>query len=137
MPSFPVVSSFLKLELAFVVIAIAAWYGWNHRDSLNREPRDEAVIENHSGHGLQRVRLTVAGQGFVREELADGEKVVFPFRVAGDGTFSMTWNVEHEGYEKNWTGGEVSAGPLRTRHHIQVTEDGGVIWTSEPIAPGK
>ncbi len=123
--------------LVLVVIAVAAWYGWHHWTELRQAPRDEAVIENQSGRGLTRVRLTVGGQTFVRESISDGTKAAFPFRVTSDGSLTLTWQFEGEAYDKTWSGGQVSAGPMRTRHHIQVMADGGVVWTADHTIAAK
>ena len=123
--------------LVLVVVAAAAWYGWHHWTELRQAPRDEAVVENQSGRGLTRVRLTVGGQTVVRDAIPDGGKATFPFTVSGDGTLAMTWQFEGDSYDKTWSGGEVSAGPLHTRHHIQVMQDGGVVWTAEHLVGAK
>ena len=120
--------------LVFVVVAFAAWYGWHHLADLRQAPGDEAVIENQSGRGITRVRLTVGDQTFVRESVPDGDKTTFPFRVTSDGSMALKWQFDGDAYDKSWKGGEVSAGPLHTRHHIRVMHDGGVIWTAERIA---
>ena len=120
-----------------VVVAVAAWYGWHHRADLREVPRDIAVVENQSGRGLTRVRLTVGSETYVSDLIQDGGKAEFPFRVAGDGSLSLAWQFDNESYDKTWSGGEVSAGPLRTRHHIQVMSDGGVVWSAEHVAAAK
>ena len=123
----------MRKLLVLVVVAVAAWYGWHHWAELRQQPKDEAIVENACGQGLLRVRLTVGGETFVRESIPDGGKAEFPFRVTGDGTFTLVWNYEHDQYEKTWTGGQVTPGPMRTRHRIQVMQDGGVVWTAEHI----
>jgi hypothetical protein len=123
--------------IVLVVIALLAWYGWHHLSDLNSTPRDVAVVENQSGRGLTRVRLTVGGQTYVRDLVPNGGKTEFPFQVTGDGSLSLKWQFDNESYDKTWSGGEVSAGPLRTRHHIQVMSDGGVVWTAERMAAVK
>lgn len=120
--------------LVLIVVAFAAWYGWHHLADLRRAPRDEAVIENQSGRQLTRVRLTVGGQTLVRDAIPDGDKAVFPFQVSSDGSLGLKWQFQGDAYDKTWSGGEVSAGPLHTRHRIQVMSDGGVIWMAERIA---
>ena len=123
--------------LVLVVVAVAAWYGWHHWADLRQAPRDSAVVENQSGRGLTRVRLTVGGQTYVKDVIPDGGKAEFPFKVAGDGSLALAWQFDNESYDKTWSGGEVSAGPLRTRHHIQVMSDGGVVWSAEHVAAAK
>jgi hypothetical protein len=123
--------------IVLVVVALVAWYGWHHLSDLRQKPRDVAVVENQSGRGLTRVRLTVGGHTDVRDLIPDGGKAEIPLQVTGDGTLALRWQFDNEAYDKTWSGGEVSAGPLRTRHHIQVMSDGGVVWTAERITAAK
>ena len=123
--------------LVLILVAVAAWYGWHHWTELRQGARDVAVVENQSGRGLMRVRLTAGGQTFVRESIPDGGKAEFPFQVTSDGSLAMQWQFEGDAFDKSWSGGEVSVGPMRTRHHIQVTGDGGVSWTAEHMTGTK
>ena len=64
----------MKRLLILALVAFAAWYGWHHyQELLQKTPKHEAVIVNHSGEVLTRVRLTVGGQTYVKEEMANGE----------------------------------------------------------------
>ena len=83
----------MKKLVLLALIAFAAWYGWKHYKSLllERRPMHEAVVENQTGVGLTRVRLTVDGQTFVREELPDKGRASFPFRVGRDAAFRLVW----------------------------------------------
>ena len=82
----------MKRLLLLILIAFAAWYGFKHyKGLLEHAPSHEAVIENHASTGLERVRLVVDGQSFVKETIASGDKAVFPFRVNNDATFELTW----------------------------------------------
>jgi hypothetical protein len=127
----------MRKLLVLVVVAFAAWFGWKHWSELREAPRDEAIVSNESGRDMQRVRLGVGDQTFVRESIADGEKASFPFHVTGDGTFTLRWQFQREDVDKSWSGGTVTAGPIRTRHVIQVLSDGGVVWTSERAPAAK
>ena len=127
----------MRKLLVLVIIGCAAWYGWRHWTELRQPPRDEAVVENQSGHDISRVRLDVGGQTFVRESLPDGQSASFPFHVDGDAAFTLRWQNAREDVDRTWSGGEVTAGPLRTRHHIQVQGDGGVVCSTEHIASDK
>src|SRR5262245_27544196 len=105
----------------FALIVFAAWYGWNHyRDLITRKPSHDAVIENHSGRDMERVRLTVGGKTYVKETLPDETSVTFHFRVTEDATFLLEWKWTTKDVELRWTGGGVPAGPMVQRHIMQV-----------------
>jgi hypothetical protein len=114
-----------------VLVAAAAWYGWSHWSELRQTPRDEVVIDNQCGRGLLRVRLTIGSQTFVRETIAQGEKAVFRFPVTGDATFALKWQYQREEIDRTWSGGQITAGPLRTRHYLRVMPEAGVVWIPE------
>ena len=119
--------------LFFALVVFAAWYGWNHyRDVLTRKPSHDAVIENHSGHEMVRVRLTVGGKTFVKESLPDETSVTFPFRVSQDATFLLEWKWGDKDLELHWEGGGVPAGPMVQRHIMTVDADAAVIYKAEP-----
>jgi len=124
-----------RLLLLFVVVA-AAWFGWRNWSALHHSGGDEAVIENVSGRAMDRVRLEVCGAGQpARDSIPDGGRAVIPFRVARDGAFHLRWTFRGKDVDQDWTGGEVTAGPMHQRHHLQVGPDGGVVVTSEALAP--
>ena len=118
------------LILAFLVVA--AWYGWKHYPSLiERRPAHEAVIQNRTGVGLTRVRLTVDGQTFVKEELADRAGATFPFRVGRDATFTLVWQWSDRAGERRWSGGMVAVGPIVERHTMTIGSDEGVLYRAQ------
>jgi hypothetical protein len=119
--------------ILLLLVALAAWYGWKHWKDLRDAPRDEVVIVNESGRVLVRVRLSVGGQTYVRESIAQGERAAFPFPVAGDGTLALKWQYDREELDQSWSGGLVTAGPMRTRHVVRVMQDGGVVWNPEHL----
>jgi hypothetical protein len=122
----------MKRFIFLLLIVAAAWYGWKHwPDFVNRRPGHEAVIENASGMTLERVRLTVDGQTFVKEELPNEQKAVFPFKVANDATFQLTWEWKEKLGESHWNGGMVPRGPMVQRHIMQIDSEGGVTYTAE------
>jgi hypothetical protein len=123
----------MKKLIFLAVLAFAAWYGWKHYGSLKDGPASQVVIENQSGREIDRVRVTVGGQTYVREAIADGASEAIPFRSATDGQFRLRWQYERTDYDREWSGGTVTAGPLPARHRLQVQGDGGVIWTSEGL----
>jgi hypothetical protein len=122
----------MKKLIIVALLGLAVWQGWKHYPELrSRAPSHEAVIQNSSGQTLTRVRLTVGGQTFVKEEIAPDQTATFPFRVNQDSQFSMTWEWKDRSGESHWSGGDVFKGPMVARHVITVSDDGGVIYQSE------
>ena len=122
----------MKRLLLLVLLAVALWYGWQHRgDLLHRQQGHEAVVENISGRELTRVRLSVGGQTFVKESIPDGEKAVFSFRVDRDATFELVWRFADASSEQSWSGGMVPRGPMLQRHVMTIDEDGTVFYRPE------
>jgi hypothetical protein len=122
----------MKKLIVFTLVAAAAWYGWkNYPSLLERRPSHEAVIQNSTGTGLTRVRLTVDGQTFVKEELADGAQAVFPFRVGRDASFELIWQWSNRVGENSWSGGMVPKGPMVQRHTMIIDADAGVLYHPE------
>jgi hypothetical protein len=114
-----------------LLLVLAAWYGWKRwPDLVHRQPGHEAVVENDTGMTMVRVRLTVDGQTFVKEELANEQQARFPFKVAHDASFELDWGWKEKMGEKRWRGGMVPHGPMVQRHRMQVDGDGGVIYTA-------
>ncbi len=125
----------MKRLILLIVVAAAAWYGWHHWAGLRGAPTNEVVIENRSGRTLGRVRLSISGQEYpAYDSLYDGKSVTqaFPLNVR-DGQFELHWVLQGVMGEPQWTGGMVTAGPVRMRHRLQVGPDNGVIWSSAPI----
>jgi hypothetical protein len=126
----------MKKLIIFALIVIAAWQAWKrYPELISRRPSNEAVVENAASDALARVRLSVGGQTFVREELPAGQTAVFRFRVNQDATFELNWEVARRMGEMQWRGGRVSAGPLVARHVMTVQDDGGVIYRAESLTP--
>jgi hypothetical protein len=122
----------MKKLLLLSVLVIAIWYGWKHGPAVfQRRPSHEAVVRNRTGSDMSRVRLTVDGQTFVREELADGAEAVFPFRVGRDASFELKWEWNARPGEYQWSGGMVPRGPMVQRHTMSVDDDAGVIYQAE------
>lgn len=119
----------MKKLVMLVLVALVAWYGWKRLPTLlEKRPSHEAVVQNSTGAGLIRVRLTVDGQTYVKETLPDGAKAVFPFRVGKDASFDLTWQWADRVGENNWSGGMVPAGPMVQRHTMTIDADAGVIY---------
>ncbi len=122
----------MKKIIVFLIFAFAAWYGWKHWSEFsNRQPSHEAVVVNATGVTLLRIRLTVDGQTFVKEELPPEDKIVFPFRVKNDASFRLVWEWKDRVAESHWDGGMVPKGPMVQRHTMQVDGEGGVTYTAE------
>jgi hypothetical protein len=120
----------MKKLLILAIIAFAAWQAKLHyADLIHPHPEHEAVIENGSGRNIERLRLTVGGQTFVKERLPSEEKAVFHFNVNKDADFNVTWQWENSMEEKSWNGGMVPRGPMVQRHFINIEDDGSVIYT--------
>ena len=122
----------MKKLLFLAFVGVAAWYGWNHRDTLlKREGTHEAVVRNDSGGELTRIRVTVNGQTLVKETLADGAKAVMPFRVTADSDFRLVWESANRPGTGSWQGGTISNGPMLQRHEFQIMGDGSVMYHAE------
>jgi hypothetical protein len=122
----------MKRFLLLVLFAFALWYAWHHwGDLVRKRGGHEAVIENTSGREMTRVRLSVAGQTFVKESIPDQEKAAFPFRVENDASFQLIWNFADSPAEQSWSGGMVPRGPMLQRHIMTVDGDGAVLYRAE------
>lgn len=122
----------MKKLLLLAVVVFVAWYGWKHYPTMfDRRPSHEAVVRNRTGMGMQRVRVNVDGQTFVKDELPDGADAVFPFRVGNDATFQLVWQWSGREGENQWSGGMVPRGPMVQRHLFTVDGDGGVVYQTE------
>jgi hypothetical protein len=121
----------MKRVIVFLLFVLAAWYGWKKWPELTtRTPSHEAVVENATGMTMERVRLTVGGQTFVKELLPNEQRAAFPFRVANDSEFQLEWEWKDKLGERRWRGGRVPRGPMVQRHTMQVDGDGGVVYTA-------
>lgn len=124
----------MKRLIIFAVVAFAAWYGWKHYDQLlHPQPRHEAVIRNDTGEKLVRVRLTVGGHTYVKEQLANGETATFPFVVDSDSEFDLVWDYDANMKTGHWTGGLVTKGPIVGRHTLTIQEGGGVVLEGQAL----
>jgi hypothetical protein len=122
----------MKKLIILILVAVAGWYGWNHRDTLlSKHPSHDAVIVNHSGRGMERIRLTVGGQTLVKETLADDASLTLPFHVTDDSDFELTWQWTNTEIEQHWRGGRVPKGPMVQRHILTVDGDGSVLYQAE------
>lgn len=124
----------MKKLLFLVLVAAAAWYGWNHRDVLlHRKAGSEAVIVNEGTRAMLRVRLTIGSQTYVREVIEPGERASLPIEVTRTSDFRLRWGWRGLEGSPEWRGGEAEAGPTPLRCTLQVYDDGGVISGCQPI----
>ena len=73
----------MKRLVIYALVLVAAWQAWKLYPALvHRAPSHEAVVRNQTDRAMERVRLSVGGQTFVKERLAGGESATFSFRVA-------------------------------------------------------
>jgi hypothetical protein len=124
----------MKRLIFLAIIAFAAWYGYKHYDQvMHPQPRHEAVIRNDTGNTIVRMRLTVGGHTYVKEELPTGQTATFPFTVDHDSQFDLVWEFDTNTSVGHWTGGLVAPGPLVARHSMTIRGDGGVIFGSSAL----
>lgn len=124
----------MKKLFILALFAVAAWYGWHHRELFTGGNRDsEAVLVNSGTRAMQRVRLTVGGQTYVRDAIEPEERAAFPVPLTGQSDFRLRW--EWRGLEgaPEWRGGEIVPGPPRSRCTLQVFDDNGVTCNCVPI----
>src|SRR5262245_25800434 len=120
------------LFLALVVFAI--WYGYHHYSDLQRAGSHELVAVNHSGHAIERLRLSVGDQTVVVETLEDGAQAKQPFKCDRDGPFSLVWQLRDVMGEKQWSGGSFTHGPILLSYRFEFRPGDGVIVSSERLA---
>ena len=121
----------MKRLVILVIAVFVCWYGYKHYDQvMHPQPRHEAVIQNDCGIKLVRIRLTVGGHTYVKEELATSEAVTFPFTIDQDSQFDLVWEYETNTTVGHWTGGLVAPGPIVARHTMTIRDDGGVVFAS-------
>ena len=123
----------MRRLLLLLVFAVAAWYGWKHYKDLRQPPGNEVVVQNGSGMAMERVRITIGGEPTIRDAIEPGASTTVPFHAAHDGVFDLQWNFRGREAPQDWSGGSITSGPVRMRHHLTVDENGGVVWSSERI----
>jgi hypothetical protein len=116
----------------FAFLVFAGWYAWHHwHDLTDRRARHEAIIENRSGRTIERVRLAVGGQTFVKESIPDESSATFPFLVNEDASFVLEWKWPAQDLDQRWTGGLVPRGPMVQRHYLTVDGEGAILYRAE------
>ena len=122
----------MKKLFFLVLLVVVAWYGWKHYgELLTHRVTHEAVIVNHSGRTMARVRLTVDGRTQVKDAIADEQKAVIPFRVERDASFDLVWEWADAEGSHRWSGGMVPNGPMAQRHVITIDNEGEVVYQPE------
>lgn len=125
----------MRRLLLFVLVVVAAWYGWGHRDLLRERPADEVVVMNHSGRAIERLRLSVGDRTSVVETLEDGASTRFAWRCERDGPWKAVWEIRRVDVERQWTGGGYHPSEGRSRHTFEFMPDERVIWQAESLSP--
>lgn len=124
----------MKKLIILAIVAIAAWTAWKkYPELLEKRPSHQAVVENKTGETIVALRLTVAGQTMVAEELPPGGRTTFPFQVDRDSDFRLLWAWQARPGEGQWSGGRVAAGPMVSRFVFTIGREGGVVHHSEPL----
>ena len=120
----------LKRLLFLVLVAAAVWYGSKHYRTLMPSKSSDIEVVNHSGRGVDRLRISVNGQTVVVEALEDGATRIVPFQPARDGTFRLIWNARGLMDERTWSGGNASAGAELKTYRFEFRENAAVLWSS-------
>jgi hypothetical protein len=127
----------MKNLLLLILVVGAAWYAYQrYPEVVSRRPAHEAVVANHTGRTMTRVRLTVDGQTFVKERLEDGADAKFEFRVANDSDFRLIWQWADAPGQFRWSGGSIPKGPMVQRHHLTIDGGNQVVYQAR-LKPGK
>ena len=119
-------------KLMFLALLVAAvWYGSKHYRTLMPAKSGDVEVVNHSGRGVDRLRISVNSQTVVIETLEDGATARVAFQPQSDGMFLLTWVVRGMQGVPTWSGGSATAGPELKTHRFEFRENAGVIWSSE------
>ena len=124
----------MKRLIFIALVLFAAWYGYHHYTELRREGSHQVIAINHTGHPMERLRISVGDQTVVVETLENGATARQPFRCEHDGQFQLTWQLSDKMGDRAWTGGTFSHGPILLAHTFEFREGDGVIWSSEKLA---
>jgi hypothetical protein len=124
----------MKRLFFLALFAVAAWYGWNHRELFTVGHSDsEAVLVNSGSRAMLRVRITAGGQTYVRDVIEPEAHEVFPIPLTRQSDFRLRWDWRGLEGSPEWRGGEISPGPPRSRCTLQVFDDNGVTCSCVPI----
>jgi hypothetical protein len=121
----------MKRVVIWALLLLAVWYGWKHYpELLHRRPQHEIVIKNASRGKIERLRVGVGDQTFVKETLDNGATVTFPFQINEDAKIDLLWEWSGR-LEGRWSGRRIAHGPLVQRHFLSIDRDGGVTYRAE------
>lgn len=124
----------MKQLFVFALLAAAAWYGWNHKDTLlHSRPGHEAVIENETDYVIVALRVSVGPKTFVKERIEPHSEATLPIEADGAADFRLVWRWEGRDTAPAWDGGFFQQGPIPTRHRFRIDDGGGVVWTQEAL----
>ena len=126
----------MKRLFWLLLFAAAAWFGWNHRDSLTGgQRRSEIVVTNDTDAAALRMRIALGATRVAKERVEPHESVTLPFPYSGGtGSFHVEWQFENVPAEYSWDGGTFVPGPIPTRHTFHLIGGQEVTWAQEPLA---
>jgi len=116
----------------FALFVVAAWYGWNHKDSLGGTPGDEIVVVNHAGAAIERVRIGVGDDMVVFESVEDGSEQRRPWRGRRQGPFAVIWNQRGRLGELSWNGGGYQPSSTAFVHRFEFQTSAKILSHSDP-----
>ena len=120
----------MKQFLFLALLVFAAWYGYHHYRELKQEGSHQIIAINHTGHRMERLRISVGDQTEVVETLENGATVKRPFRFDHDGPFNLTWQLSDVLGERSWNGGIYARVPIVLSHTFDFREGDGVIYSA-------
>lgn len=124
----------IRRLLVLLIVAAAVYYGWkNYRglmSSLNTKTGDVVVV-NHSGHPVERIRISNGGRTEVVETLEDGATAQVAFQPPSDGTFHLVWKYRDLLGEREWDGGTATPSQVMT-NRFEFTGESNVTWSGRP-----
>jgi len=122
----------MKRLLILIIVGVAAWLAWKRGPNMfDKVPQHDVVVTNGGSSTIERLRVTVAGQTFVKETLPPGSEAIWQFRTQGDTGFQLVWEWGDRAGEMRWAGGRVAQGPLVQIHRLRIDKDGGVVYQAE------
>jgi len=122
----------MRKIIFLALVIMAGYYAWQHAPALlKRPPAHRLVVTNESRVNVERLRIKVGGQTFVKELLPSGETVTFSLRVHRDEPLSMTWRWSDSENEDHWEGGTVTQGPIAQDHLLSIMGGATVVHRVE------
>jgi hypothetical protein len=123
----------MKRLLFLALVVFAAWYGYHHYKELRQEGSHQVIAVNHTGHVMERLRISVGDQTVVVESLENGATAKQAFKYDHDGPFQLTWQLRDVMGDRAWTGGTFAHGPILLAHTFDFREGDGVIYSSQRL----